>query len=454
MLISNENSIPKFEHLKDIKFPPYFEKTLDNGIKLFVVEDSEFPLVTTRFVFKTGAFFDMGFKPGVAYLTSRLINKGTKKFSATELSEQIDYYGAVVSTGCGYDATYIYSNCMKKYLNEIFGLVSDIVWQPAFEQAELDREKYQLLNSIISDLDEADYLAERLFKKSVYKNTPYSLNIKGNEDSVNLITRNDIVNFYEKYYRPDNLILAVVGDITVNEVEELIASKFVRLVGGGKVERQTVNLSKEEGINVYLVEKKGAVQSEIQIGHIGVTCDNPDYIKIYVMNMILGGYFTSRINRNLRESHGYTYGSRSSFSYYKWAGDFCVETNVKTEQTRAAVDEVLKEINKIRTELVEEEELETVKNYVMGNFPLQFETANAIATHIINLEFYELEKDYYDTFISKVNNVSREDVLEVASKYLDPDNISICISGNLDKLVRDFESLGKVQVITNIKDLQ
>ncbi|MGB9697414.1 MAG: M16 family metallopeptidase [Ignavibacteria bacterium] len=454
MLISNEDLIPKFEHLKDVKFPPYFEKTLANGIKLFIVEDSEFPLVTTRFVFKTGAFFDTGFKSGVAHLVSKLLTQGTKKLSATELSEQIDYYGAVVSTGCGYDATYIYSNCMKKYLNEVFELVSDIVWQPAFEQSELDRKKYQLLNFIISEFDEADYLAERLFKKSVYKNTPYSFDVKGNEDSVNSITRNDIVNFYEKYYKPDNLILAVVGDITVGEVEELITSKFIEVPSIGEVRKQTVSLSKEQGINIYLVEKKGAVQSEIQMGHIGVTRDNPDYIKIYVMNMILGGYFTSRINRNLREIHGYTYGARSSFSYYKWAGDFCVETNVKTEQTRAAVEEVLKEINKMRANFVKEEELETVKNYVTGNFPLQFETANAIATHIINLEFYELEKNYYDTFISKVNSVSREDVLEVANKYLDSDNISICISGEVDKLVKDFESLGTIKVITNIKDLQ
>lgn len=449
----NKNLIPKFEHLKDIKFPPYFEKTLNNGIKLFVVEDSEYPLVTTRFVFKTGAFFDAGFKSGVAHLVSKLLNKGTKRFSATELSEQIDYYGAVVSTGCGYDASYIYSNCMKKYLNEVFELVSDIVWQPAFEQSELDREKYQLLNIIMSDFDEADYLAERLFKKSVYKETPYSFNIKGNEESVNLITRDDITNFYQKYYTPDNLILAVVGDVTVGEVEELIASRFVQLPAGEKAGKQTVTLSKEEGINVYLVEKKGAVQSEIQMGHIGVTRDNPDYIKIYVMNMILGGYFTSRINRNLREVHGYTYGARSSFNYYKWAGDFCVETNVKTEQSKAAVEEVLKEIRKIKTEPVKDEELETIKNYVMGNFPLQLETANAIATHIINLEFYELEKDYYNTFIGKVNSVSREDVLEVANKYLDADNISICISGEIDKLVKDFESIGKTKVI-NIKDLQ
>jgi zinc protease len=454
MLIPNNEIIPKFEHLKDLKFPPYYERTLDNGIKLFVVEDSEFPLVTTRFVFKTGAFFDTMYKSGVAYLVSKLLNKGTKRFSATELSEQIDYYGAVVSTGCGYDATYIYSNCLKKYLNEIFELVNEIVWQPTFEQSEIDREKYRLLNVIISELDEADYLAERLFKKTVYKNTPYFLNIKGNQDSLNAITRNDIVDFYSRYYSPENLIFAIVGDITIKEVEELIESSFGKLSKGVAVGKQIVNLSKEEGININLVEKKGAVQSEIQIGHLGVTRDNTDYIKIYVMNMILGGYFTSRINRNLREIHGYTYGARSAFNYYKWAGDFCVDTNVKTKQTRAAVKEILKEITKMRVELVKEEELETVKNYVTGNFPLQLETANAIATHIINLEFYELEKDYYNTFISKVNSVTREDVLEVANKYLDPDNISVCISGDVDKLIKDFESLGKVNIITNLKDLQ
>jgi zinc protease len=434
---------------KDIRFPSYYETGLSNGMTLIVIEDKKLPLVTARFVFRSGAYLDAfsGYnKSGVASLTSELLTKGTSKYSASEIAEKVDYFGAVISTGCDYDASYLSVYSLKKHFNDIFDLASEIILDPAFSEEEIKRAKEQRQNSLLSYKDDGDYLAETVFKKYVYDRTPYANPVEGTESSVTNINRNDFFNFYKNVYCPGNLIVAFVGDITPECAVDMLESRF------GSWEKETIPSEEiKEPVmydkrNIYVIKKKGAVQSSLKMGHIGIKRNNPDFIRLHVMNTLLGGSFTSRINKNLREVHGYTYGSRSNFNWKKYSGDFCVETDVKTDITLDAINEILNELEKIKNEYVSEEELQNVKNYISGNFPLQLETPNAIASKVISLKLYGLEHDYYNTFISNVNKVSIENIKTMAEKYIHPDKIIISAAGNSEVLYESLKPLGDVSV--------
>lgn len=441
---------------RDFKFPDYHKEILPNGIKIFVIEDKKLPLVTIKFLVKSGAYKDEIFgieKSGLASITSDLLVKGTDEMNAVKIAELIDYYGASIASGCDYDASFLSLTSLEKFFPKLFDIVSDLIMNSAFMEEEIEREKQQIKNSLLSYLDEGSFLSERIYKKNIYLNSPYKLNIEGNIKTIEKLSRDDIKSFFNKFYKPENIIIAIVGDINSDSALNLVKSKFENW----RLKYEGISKNYSESLNecnkVFAVEKKGAVQSDILVGHLGVKRNNPDFIPLVVMNTLLGGFFTSRINKNLREVNGYTYGARSYFNFRKYLGDFCVETNVENSLTYKAVKEIIFELNKLKEENITAEELTTVKKYLTGSFPLQLETSNAIANKILNLEVYDIEENFYDTYISKINSVSVKDVRNVAEKYIHPDKLVISIAGNTEIIKKDMEQLSEVEVINNVDEL-
>jgi len=304
----------------------------------------------------------------------------------------------------------------------------------------------------LSYLDEGDYLASKTFNKIVYRNTACSNPIEGTENSINNLMRDDFLNFYKKCYVPNNMIIAFVGDIEIEEAEEYVEENFGSYPSKEETEEDKLpDISLSEETRVYLIEKEGAVQSDIHLGHIGINRSNPDFLPAMVMNTLLGGSFTSRINKNLREVHGYTYGARSNFNWRKLTGDFSVETDVKNKITLKAVKEIINELRKIKKDKISEEELNHTQRFISGSFPLQLETPNAIATKVINLKLYDIKSDYYDTFVSNVNALNVDDIHFVAEKYLHPDNLTIAIAGNSKEIKDEMKQLGNVEVIEKVE---
>lgn len=435
---------------KDVKFPGYFETTLPNGINVIVIKDEKFPIVSARFVFKAGSFFD-GEKYGISSFTSEMLTKGTQSKSALEIAELVDYHGAFLSSGCDFDATFVSCYSLKKYFEKIFDITTEVILQPAFSDDEVNRLREQKINSIISYKDEGDYLAARIFKKNIYHKLPYAKPLEGTESILNSLQKSDLQNFYNNNYKPDNLIIAFVGDIdearAVKLVEEKFGSFTGKFVNNAKIEDETINSGKK----VFIVKKPGAVQSSLKVGHLAFKRNIPDYIPASVMNTMLGGSFSSRINKNLREVNGFTYGARSYFDWKKYSGDFAVETEVGNSLTASAVKEMIFEINKMKSELVSDEELTSIKNYLAGNFPLQLETPNAIASKVIGLKIYDIEKDYYNTYISKVNDITKQDINDAAVKYLHPDKMTIAVGGNPDEIKKDMAQFGDVEVFDEVE---
>ena len=444
---------PKSGKPKDVNFPAFFETKTDNGITVLVIQDNRLPLVTSRFVFRSGSYLDHFSgknKYGLGSMTSELLTKGTKNRNASKIAEEVDYIGATLSSGCSYDATYVSSYSLKKYFDNMFEIMSDVILNPAFDEEELNRSREQRINSLLAMVDDGDYLADKFFNKYVYGNSPYAFPIEGEKDSTNELITADLNNYYSKVYSPENLIVAFVGDINPDEAVNKLNSYFSDWKSTVKDNQEIIPVSLQNSSKVYLTEKPGAVQSSLKIGHLGVERNNPDFIKINVMNTMLGGYFTSRINKNLREVNGYTYGARSSFGCYKFSGDFSITTEVKTEITADTNKEILKELNDIRDNFVGKEELQNVKNYISGSFPMQLETPNEIASKVINLKLHILDDDYYNSYIHKVNEITKEEIQEVANKYLHPDKLTYSIAGNSKALKDEMQQFGEVEITEDV----
>lgn len=459
--IKNISEIEKFDRTKppksgdpkDLNFPKFFETKLSNKITVLVIEDKRLPLITSRFVFKSGSYLDYFSgknKFGLSSITSELLTKGTKNRSATQIAEEVDYLGATLSSGSDYDAIYVSTYSLKKYFDSIFDIVADVILNPDFAEDEVNRIKEQKLNTILSLKDDGEYLSEKVFKKFVYQNSPYAFPTEGTSESIRELQSDDIKSFYEKVFVPENLIVAFVGDITPDQAIKKLDEKFSSWKKDSALHFQEATPSIQETCKVYLTEKKGAVQSSLKVGHLGIKRNSEDFIPVFVMNTLLGGYFTSRINKNLREVNGYTYGARSFFSCYKYSGDFSISTEVKNEITSNTIKEILKELDVIKNEFVSEDELQNVKNYISGNFPLQLETPNAIASKIINLKLYDLHDNYYNTYIRKVNSLIVQDIRNAANEYLYPEKLTISIAGSTNEIKDLMEQFGEVIVINEI----
>ncbi|HMQ79926.1 MAG TPA: pitrilysin family protein [Ignavibacteria bacterium] len=438
---------PKPGPPKDVQFPDYFDTTLPNGINVLVIENNKIPAVSVRLVFKdAGSFYD-GDKYGLASLTAEMLTKGTTKRSATEIAEEIDFVGGSINAGSDWDGSYISLSVLKKHLSTGIDILSDVAQNPVFADDELARVKEQRLSSILQSKDDAGHLSDKKFNKVVYGELPYSNPAEGTEATVKNMTSKDLRDFYKMNYYSGNLIIAFVGDITIEEALKLTEEKFSNLPHDGINRVNSFRFNESDGTTkVYVINKAGAVQSNLRVGHLGIPRNNPDYIAVTIMNTILGGYFGSRINYNLREKHGFTYGARSYFNPHLYSGDFSVDTDVRNEVTDTSITLILGELNRMISEEVTDEELETVKNYMTGVFPLQLETANAVASRVINLKLYNLPKDYYSKYISAINALTKQDILDAAKKYIHPENITIVVSGDAGAVKDKLAKFGEVLV--------
>src|SRR4030095_5055517 len=353
---------PKPGPPKDVQFPHYFDSTLPNGIHLLVIENSKIPAVSVRLVFRdAGSFYD-GSNYGLASLTAELLTKGTKNRSASAIAEEIDFLGGSLSSGSDWDGSYVSLSVLKKHLDKGIDVLSDVVLNPVFSEDEISRVKDQRLSSILQGKDDAGNLSDKMFNKVVFGTFPYSFPSEGTEESVKNLTRTEIDQFYKNRYGLNNLIIAFVGDITKEEALKIVNERFKNLnplFGTTDGPRSKKNLFDKGNNSVYIVNKPGAVQSSIRIGHIGIQRNNPDFLAVTVMNTILGGFFGSRINYNLREKHGFTYGARSGFNPRFHGGDFSVDADVRNDVTDSSISIIIDELHKIVSEEITDEELQT-----------------------------------------------------------------------------------------------
>ncbi|MEK6337062.1 MAG: pitrilysin family protein [Acidobacteriota bacterium] len=410
---------------------PKIEKNkLSNGLEVWLVHHNELPIVSMNLVVKTGGTADA--KAGVASMTANLLDDGTKTRSVTEISKQIQSIGAQLNTGSDWDSSNVALLTLTKNLDKALDIFADVVANPTFPEAEFEIQRRRAAVAFLQRKNNANAIANVAYNSLLYgKDHPYSRSLAGDEDSLKALTRDDLQKFYDSYYRPNNSILIVVGEADSKMLMPKLEKAFANWKAGSVTATAAPPAPRFEQPGIYIVDRPGAAQSVVTIGQIGVERSNPDYFSLLVMNSILGGQFTSRVNLNLREDKGYTYGARSGWSFRRGAGPFSASADVQTAVTKEAVEEFMKELNGIRGSIpVTQKELEYNKQSIIRRYPGAFETVGQISNQLSNLVVFGLPDGYFNEYIAKVNAVTVADVNRVANKYLDPSRMAILIVGD------------------------
>lgn len=423
-------------------FPHVTRKTLANGLRVVVAENHAAPLVAARALVRSGADHDIPELAGLASLTSELLDEGAASRDAVRLAEDLGRLGASLGTGADWDASYVSIDVLARNANAAMEIFADIVRRPTLPDASLQRIRSERLNELIQQRDEPSAIAGKRFSNLLYGRGTYGNSVVGNPESVANISLADVRRYYETQYVANNTTIVVTGDIDAAAVVSLVERLFGDWANKPAPQPPSITPASVEKPTVYLIDRPTAVQSEIRVGHLGVHRRTEDYFPLTVMNALLGGVFNSRINLNLRERHGYTYGARSAFAFRRQAGPFVVSAPVRNEVTLEAVNEVLAELRRIRTGDIEGQELGDTKAYLAGVFPATVQTAGDIAGRLLDMDLYDLPHDYFDRYRENITAVSKDDVERVAKRYIDPDRVIIVIVGNVAQIHESIGTLG------------
>ncbi len=415
--------------------------TLENGLRVFVVENNKIPRVTFSLVFDYDPVFDSELA-GLTDITGQMLRTATAKRSKETIDDEIDFIGASMSASAGG----VYASGLSRHTATLTELIADVIINARFEQEHFDRIKTQTLSGLSAAKNDPGAIASRVNNVLLYGSKhPYGLNIT--EKSIDNITLESCEKFYNTYFKPEITYMAVVGDVKYEDVKKLINSHFSSWERGTVPRQNYPTPLPPRGTRVAIVDRPNAVQSVIRVSFpVELKPGAEDIITARVMNSILGGG-TSRLFNNLRETHGFTYGAYSSLNSDKLIGSFVASTDVRNSVTDSAVHEILYEINRLRHELVQLKEMNLYKNEMNGNFALSLENPQTVANFALNIARYGLPADYYATYLQRLAAINENDILNAANKYLFPDNANILVVGKASEIaegLKKFSSDGRI----------
>lgn len=428
---------------RPIEFPPFRETVLPNGLRLIVVEKHDQPVANVNLYVATGTAADPMAKLGLAGMASEVLTKGTARRSAQQIAALIEGVGGNLGSSATADYTAVSADVLADQLPLALDLVSDVTLRPTFPRAEVDLARTRTLSSLQLAMSQPGEVAQRRFARAIYgERHPYgSAPLAA---TVRAITRGDLVGFHNRYFRADNALLVVSGDVDAARVEELVRQRFGGWKGGGAPQVTFVEPPARQGPALYLVNRPGSVQSNILVGGVAVKPDNPDYYPLQVMNQIVGGGTDSRLFTILREQKGWTYGSYSRLSRPKDVGVLAASAEVRTAVTDSALTEMMSQLRRIREETVSQAELDAAKSYLTGSFPLRIETAGQIASQIARNRLLGLPAAELTAYRDRIQAVTAVDVQRVARQYVRPDQAVIVVVGEASQLYDRLKDIAPV----------
>ena len=443
----DRNIIPSPSEIKPFIVPEDEKFELENGLQIYHVKKSDLPIVLINVVINSGSKFDPVNKKGTFNLLSMCIDEGAGEFNSLELSEQFDLLGISFSIYCNSDNIQIKLQTLKENFNKAMGLLAKVLVEPHLKVDDFEREKRKILTRLKQLQDDPEYLANVSFESILLGDkNPYSFPVLGYEKNIDKIVNDDINLNYRNFVLPNNSFVIATGDIDKNELVETF-NKNLSGWDSNNFKNYLQIEDKNDIQKVYIVGKEDSVQTEIRIGQHSSGRNSKDYFAKHLMNTTLGGQFTSRINLNLREKHGYTYGAGSNFNYYKENAYFSVYTSVGIEDTNNALIEIFRELHNIRKG-VSEEELNFAKSSIVRKFPSNFETYKQITSNIAGKIIFNLADDYFRNYIENINSITLEDVNKAAVENIFPDRMTTILVGDKIKLLEQLKSseFGEVEV--------
>jgi len=425
----------------EVTFPPYEIRTLANGMRVVAVLHHEQPAVSIRLLVGAGSAQDPKGKGGAANLMASLLDQGTTTRTAQQIADQIDFIGGDLGTGAATDLSFVNAIVMKDSFQTGMDLIADIARNPSFATEEIARQKDQILSSLRVNADDPGYIADVVFDRLVFGFHPYGLPGSGTEESLGSLTREDLQAFHRQYFVPNNMILAIVGDVTSDE-----AFAAAQRVFGGWARAElpkTMPVDPPESARrIVIVDKPGAVQTSIRVGQLAIPRKHRDYMTWDLTVKILGGEGANRLHQVLRSQYGLTYGAEANAEARKDGGDFVAETDTRTDTTGQALRLMIDEFSRLARERVGERELSDAQAYLAGSFPLTIETPDQIATQVLNVLFYDLPIAEIGTFRERVLAVTPDDIQRVARQYVRPDRLSIVLVGNARAFASQLIEMG------------
>ncbi len=436
-----------------VTLPPIARQVLANELEILVVEHHELPVADFTLIVRSGFESDPATHSGLASLTAALLDEGTATRTALQIADQQAFLGVRLYTGVAWDASTVSLHTPTAQLDSALALFADVVLSPTFPQAEVERLRAERLTLLTQLKDRPTAIADQAYAAIVFGSAhPYGRPTLGAEVSIKQISQADVRGFYREHYRPNNATLIVVGDIRPDEIKRRLATLFEqwprRVAPPPVFTKAPVRADGRR--TIYLIDKPGAPQSSVRIGAIGVARSTPDYFPLLVMNTVLGVPFTSRLNQNLRETHGYTYGAGSRFDMRREPGPFTARAEVVATKTDSSLIEFMKELRAIR-DTVPQAELQKAKRYLQLQLPSLFETTGDIAFQLTPLAVHKLDLSFYNTYVQQIEQVTQADVQRVARKYIDPERLSIVVVGDRKQIESGINKLGMGNV--EIRDI-
>ena len=432
------------------RFPSIAKQRLESGLSVWTVEHRSVPVVTMVALVGIGSAVDPDEQPGLASLTGDMLDEGAGDRTALEVNDALAGIGAQFDTEVGPDATILTLTTLARFRDRALELLGDIVTRPRFDAHEFERVRNLRMNRLRQLRDLAPAVADRAFVSTVYDGHPYGHLAIGTERALKGIALDDVVAFHQRAYRPAETTLVIVGDGSHAELLDSVRAAFGRWLGGAtrdaalqaSLDRCLYPPARTAG-GIALVDRPSAAQSELRLGHVGVPRRSPDYHALLVLNMVLGGQFVSRINMNLREDKGFTYGARTSFDFRRGPGPFQLQVSVQTSVTGAAITEAMRELSDVcGARPVDDRELDLARASLTLGYPRNFETAEQIARSVGQLALYDLPDDYFERFVPTIEALDISAITRVASAHLRPDRLTAIIVGDRAAVEPQVSGLG------------
>jgi zinc protease len=439
---------PVSKEVLKVKLPRAEEAKLANGLQVVLLRSTKVPTFNMQMVVLSGGLSDPADYHGLASFTASLLREGTKTRSSKEISEQVDALGATLGANSGFSSmtTNVTAGGLVENLDQTLELFADVVRNPTFPQAELDRYKTRTLSQLQLQRSFPQFLAQEQFNRAIYGTSHPASIVAPPAESLKKLTTKDLAEFHAKYYRPNNAILAIVGDVTMKEIMPKLEKAFGSWEKGD-VPSTTIPAAPAQGeAKIYLIDRPGSVQTVLQLGTLGIERTSPDYFAVLLADRVLGGGPSGRLFLNLREDKGYTYGAYSGFSGSKFRGTWISSSEVRTDVTEGAMKEFMYELKRLRDEKVSAEELDNAKRAIVGSFALSLEQPQALLQNIITQKLYNLPADYWDAYPQKVDAITTDDVQRAAQKYIDLGHLQVVAVGDASKARDVLSKYGKVEV--------
>jgi len=438
---------PVSREILKVNLPKAEEATLSNGLRVVLLRNDRVPTFTMQMVFLSGGLSDPADHHGLAQFTAALLREGTATRTSKDISEQVDTLGATLNAGTGLSSftTNVTSAGLVENLDQTLAIFADVIRNPKFPAEEVEKSKARLLQQLQFQRSIPQFLAAERFQRAVYGEHPAGLIVPPVE-AIKRTTSADLARFHATYYRPNNAMLAIVGDVSLKEIMPKLEKAFGDWQKG-EVPQAKIPAAPEQGaMRIQLIDRPGSVQTVLQLGNLGIERTNEDYFAVLVMNQILGAGPASRLFLNLREDKGYTYGAYSNFGGSKFRGTVVSSSEVRTEVTAGAMEQFMYELKRLREEKVSPAELENAKRAIVGGFALSLEQPNSLLQNIVTQKLYDLPANYWDTYPQMVSNITADDVQRAAQRYVNLSNLQIVAVGDASKAREILAKYGSVEV--------